>query len=211
MDTNRDLENSMKDEDEDKDKEIVELDKLDVSSITLPPPKTTRFEKKRDEGGVSRSSALTVRRILVFLSKEKMVICAFLSGLLVASIVVYFFLINSSSDGPGSGDRYVGSVVYVVSSSIAERHYVRFKLSIPFKDNKEKADLMQKLPIIKQKLSISGSGSGVAQSIERKDLKTLKKHILKMVNELTSVPIEVLHLEELTLDPTAGKALYNTS
>jgi hypothetical protein len=51
----------------------------------------------------------------------------------------------------------------------------------------------------------------VAQSIEKKDLKTLKKHILKIVNELTGVPIEVLHLEELTLDPTVGKAPYNTS
>jgi flagellar basal body-associated protein FliL len=213
MDADQDLEKSTKDEDE-KDKEVepLELDKLDVSSMTIPPPKLPGFEGKRDEAEVVSPSRLsTFTSILVFVSKERIFICAFLLGLSVASAVVYLFLTNSSSDGVDSGDSYVGSLVYVVSSSIAERHYVRFRLSIPFKDNKEKADLMQKLPAIKQELSISGSSSAVAQSIEKKDLKTLKKHILKIVNELTGVPIEVLHLEELTLDPTVGKAPYNTS
>ena len=215
MGANQDLEKSMKDEDEkdkDEQEEPVELDKLDVGSMTIPPPKkVSRFERKRDEGEVVSPSRLsTLTNILVFVSKEKTFICAFLAALLVASAVVYLFLTKILSDGVGSGDNYAGSIVYVVSSSIADRHYVRFKLSIPFKDNKGKAYLMEKLPTIKHELSNSGSSADVAQSIEQKDLKTLKKHILKVVNDLTGVPIEELHLEELTLDPMAGKALSNT-
>ena len=201
----------MKDEDEkdkDEQEEPLELDKLDVPSMTIPPPKKVpRFERKRDKGEVSPRKVSTFRNILVFVSKEKTFIFAFLVALLVASAVVYLFLTKILSDGVGSGDNYAGSIVYVVSSSIADRHYVRFKLSIPFKDNKGKAYLMEKLPTIKHELSNSGSSADVAQSIEQKDLKTLKKHILKVVNDLTGVPIEELHLEELTLDPMVGKAL----
>lgn len=205
----------MKDEDEkdkDEQKEPLELDKVDVSSMTIPPPKKVpRSERKQDKGEVPARKESTFRNILVFVYKEKTFICAFLAALLVASAVVYLFLTKNLSDGVGSGDSYAGSIVYVVSSSIADRHYVRFKLSIPFKDDKEKADLMQKLPTIKHELSISESSADVAQSIEQKDRKTLKKHILKIVNDLTGVPIEELHLEELTLDPMAGRALSNTS
>jgi len=198
----------MKDDDEkDKDKteEPVELDKLHVPSMTIPPPKKVpRFERKRDKGEVSPRKVSTFRNILVFVSKEKTFICAFLAALLVASAVVYLFLTKILSDGVGSGDSYAGSIVYVVSSSIADRHYVRFKLSIPFKDNKGKAYLMEKLPTIKHELSNSETTADVAQSIEQKDLKTLKKQILKIVNDVTGVPIEELHLEELTLDPMVG-------
>ncbi len=204
----------MKDEDEkDKDKteEPLELDKLDVSSMTVGPAKTPRFEKKRDKGEVSPRKESILRRILVFVSKEKTFIFAFLVALLIASAVAHLFLTKILSDGVGSGDSYAGSIVYVVSSSIADRHYVRFKLSIPFKDNKGKAYLMEKLPTIKHELSNSESSADVAQSIEQKDLKTLKKHILKIVNHLTGVPIEELHLEELTLDPMAGKALSKSA
>jgi hypothetical protein len=205
----------MKDEDEkdkDEQEEPVELDKLDVSSMTIPPPKKVpRFERKRDKGEVSVRKESTFRTILVFVSKEKTFICAFLAGLLVASAVGYLFLTKILSDGVGSDDSYAGSIVYVVSSSIADRHHVRFKLSIPFEDNKGKAYLMQKLPTIKHELSISESSADMAQSIEQKDLKTLEKHILKIVNGLTGVPIEELYLEELTLDPIVGKARYNTS
>jgi hypothetical protein len=190
--------------DEEKHEEGLELDKLDVSSMTVPPAKIPRFKRKRDKGEVSRRRVSTIRSILVFVSKEKIFICAFLAGLLVASPVVYLSLTRSSSDRAGSGDGYVGSIVYVVSSSIAERHHVRFKLSIPFSDNKEKARLMQKLSTIKHELSISGSRPDVAKSIEQKDLKTLKKHILKIVNEVTGVSTKELHLKELALDPMAG-------
>ena len=196
---------------EEKHEEDLELDKLDVSSMTVPPAKIPRFERKRDKGEVSRRRVSTIRSILVFVSKEKIFICAFLAGLLVASPVVYLSLTRSSSDRAGSGDGYVGSIVYVVSSSIAERHHVRFKLSIPFSNNKEKTGLMQKLPTIKHELSISGSRPDMAQSIEQKDLKTLKKQILKIVNDVTGVPTKELHLEELTLDPTVGNPLSNTS
>jgi len=197
----------MKDKDEkDKDEteEVVELDKIDVSSMSVPPTKIPRFEKKQDKGKVAPRRVLTLTNILVFVSKEKTFICAFLACLLVSSAVFYLFLTKILSDGVGSGDSYAGSIVYVVSSSIADRYYVKFKLSIPFRDNKGKAYLMQKLSTIKHELSISGSSADVAQSIEQKDLKTLKKHILKIVNDLTGVPIEELHLEELTLDPMVG-------
>jgi hypothetical protein len=183
----------------------LELDKLDV----LPPPirsdEITPFPQTQDKGKVSdRRKGLTLGNLLAFVSKEKLFILAFLSGALIALPVVYLSLTRSSSDRAGSGDGYVGSIVYEVSSSIAERHHVRFKLSIPFSDNKEKARLMQELSKIKHELSISGSRPDVAKSIEQKDLKTLKKHILKIVNEVTGVSTKELHLKELALDPMAG-------
>ena len=198
-------------EDKDKAKEGLELDKLKVAPGTTPPPETPRFAGRQDKGEAPGRIEATLRNILVFVSEKRIFICAFLAALVVASAVVYLFLTKISWDGVGSGDIYVGRIVYVVSSSIADRHDVRFKLSIPFKDNKEKADLMQKLPRIKHELSISGSRHNVAPSIEQKDLKALKKHILKIVSDLTGVPIGELHLDELTLDRMGGKTLSNTS
>ena len=198
-------------EDKDRIEEGIELDKLRVPTRTKASAKAPRSAEKHYKDKVLGKTKATLRNILAFVSREKIFVCAFLAGLVVVSAILYLFLTKSSSDGVASGDSYVGSIVYVVSSSIAKQHYVRFKLSIPFKDNKEKADLMQKLPTIKHELSISGSHSDVAQSIEQKDLKILKKHILKIVNDLTGVPIEELRLEELTLNRMAGRAISDTS
>ena len=188
----------------------LELDKLDVPPGTIRSDEITPSPQTQDKGKVlDRRKGFTFGSLLAFVSKEKLFILALLSGVLIALPVAYLSLTRSSSDRAGSGDGYVGSIVYEVSSSIAERHHVRFKLSIPFSDNKEKARLMQKLPIIKHELSISGSRSDVAQSIEQKDLRTLKKHILKIVNQVTGVSAKKLHLKELALDPMAGQAPPN--
>ena len=182
----------------------LELDKLDIPSGTMGPGEVSASPAKQDKGKVSDGKGLKLWNLLSFVAKEKLFIFAFLAGVFVALPVVYVSLTRSSSDRPGSGDGYVGSIVYEVSSSIAERHHVKFKLSIPFSDNKEKARLMQKLPTIKHELSISGSRPDVAQSIEKKDIKTLKKHILKIVNEVTGVSTRELHLKELALDRRVG-------
>ena len=142
--------------------------------------------------------------LLSLLAKEKLFILAFLAGAFVALPVLYVFLTRSSSDGRGPGGGYVGSIVYEVSSAIAERHHVTFKLSIPFSDNQEKTSLMKKLPIVKHELSKSGNHSDVVQSVEKRDIKTLKKLILKIVNEVTGVSTTEVHLKELALDRRVG-------
>ena len=191
-----------------KDKDVtetgLELDKLNIPSGAMGPGESTGLPPTQDKGKVSDKKRFKLGKLLAFVAKEKLFILAFLAGVVIALPVVYVSLTRSSSDRAGPGDGYVGSVVYEVSSSIAERHHVKFKLSIPFSDKKEKARLMQKLPTVKHELSISGSRPDVAQSIEKRDVKALKQLILKIVNEVTGVSPEVLHLKELALDRRVG-------
>ena len=182
----------------------LELDKLDISPDAMRPGEVNALPPTLDKGKVSVRKGLKLGNLLAFVAKEKLCILAFLAGVVVALPVVYVSLTRSSSDRARSGDGYVGSIVYEISSSIAGRHHVKFKLSIPFSDNKEKRRLMQKLPTIKHEVSISGSRPDVTQSIEKKDVKALKKIILKIVNEVTGVSTKELHLKELALDRTVG-------
>lgn len=79
-------------------------------------------------------------------------------------------------------------------------HDLRFTLSVPFRSDAEKNDLMQKLPSINHELSMSGNRPDVARSIEQQDLHTLRKHIINMVHVLTGVPKEALDVEALSVE-----------
>ena len=179
-------------EKKDKIEQTLEFDVLEE----VPPPETERsdetphFAEREDKTHVPGKMG----------RKKKIFVFSFLGASIVVLAVVGLSLTRISLKGVGSGATYAGKIVYVVSSSLDERHDVRFKLSVPFKDNKEKADLMEKLPRIKEELSRFGSCPDLVISTGQKDLKALKKHILKIVNDLTGVPIEKLHLGELTLD-----------
>jgi hypothetical protein len=129
---------------------------------------------------------------------NKAFICSFLAGLAVAlPVVLYYLLWSGRNDG---SDHPARSMVYVVSSSIGSRHYARFKLSVPFKDAEQKEHLMQELPKIKHVLANSKGHPKVAQTIRKKDFNAMRKYILKVAHEVTSVPLLELGLEELSLD-----------
>lgn len=189
-------------EDEKEEKTELELDVLDIANALKQSAEAPRFRKRERQPVVSGRKGSTFRKIAILVSNNKTLFFAFLACLLVASCVFLCYLLLPKISMPEMGSRpeRVGAIVYQFSCPIGDRHYVRFKLSVPFKDNKEKADLMRKLPKIKHQLLISGNRPDVAESIERKDIDTLKQHILKGVHDITGVPIGQLDLQGLSLD-----------
>jgi hypothetical protein len=191
----------MEDRDEtNKGIELDKLDKMEVPSKTTPSPATPPSAKTEGEPKVSPRKTSTFRNIFPLVSKRKLFLGAVLASLLVGSGVVYLALKDASRDKRGSGAHYIGRIVYEIATSMGGEHDVRFTLSVPFRSDAEKNDLMQKLPSIKHELSTSGSRPDVARSIEQKDLHTLRKHIVDMVHALTGVPTEALDVEALSVE-----------
>ena len=187
-------------ENRDETKKGIELDKIEVPSKTTPSPATPPSAKTESEPEVSPRKTSTFRNIFLFVSKKKLFAGAVLAGLLVGSGVVYLALKDASRDERGSGAHYIGRIVYEIATSVGGENDVRFALSVPFRTYEEKDRLMQKLPSIRHELSMSGSHPDMARTIEKKDLYTLRKHILDMVHALTGVPLEALDVEALSLE-----------
>jgi len=187
-------------EDRDETKKGIELDKIEVPSKTTPSPATPPSAKTESEPEVSPRKTSTFRDIFLFVSKKKLFAGAVLAGLLVGSGVVYLALKDASRDKRGSGAYYTGRIVYEIAASMGGEHDVRFTLSVPFRSDAEKNDLMQKLPSIHQELSMSGSRPHVARSIEQRDFHTLRKHVVNVVHALTGVPTEALDVEALSVE-----------
>ena len=187
-------------EDRDETNKGIELDKIEVPSKTTPSRATPPSAKTESEPEVSPIKTSTFRNIFLLVSKRNLFVGAVLASLLVGSGVVYLALKDASLDKRESGAYYTGRIVYKIATSIGGEHDVRFTLSVPFRSDAEKNDLMQKLPSIKHELSMSGSRPDVARSIEHKDLHTLRKHIVDMVHALTGVPTEALNVEALSVE-----------
>jgi len=187
-------------EDKDETKKGIELDTLEVDSKTGPPAGAPPAEETVSEPDALPEKTSIFRQILVLVSKNKLFVGAVLAGLVVASGVIYVSLKHVSSDKVGAGAHYTGRIVYEITTTLGSRHDVSFRLSVPFRNDKEKTHLMQKLPGMKHELSISVSDPAVARSIEQNDLKTLGKHIVRKVHALTGVPTEDLAVEALSVD-----------
>jgi flagellar basal body-associated protein FliL len=187
-------------EDRDETNKGIELDKIQVPSKTTPSPATPPSAKTESEPEASPRKISTLRTIFLLVSKRKLFVGAVLASLLVGSGVVYLALKDASLDKRESGAYYIGRIVYEIATSVGGEHDVRFTLSVPFRSDAEKNDLMQKLPSINHELYMSGSRADVARSIEQKDLYTLRKHIVNMVHALTGVPTEALDVEALSVE-----------
>ncbi len=187
-------------EDRDETNKGIELDKIEVPSKTTPPPATPPSAKTEREPEVSPRKTSTFRNIFLLVPERKLFAGAVLAGLLVGSGVVYLALKDASWNKRGSGAHYIGRIVYEIASSMGGEHDLRFTLSVPFRSDAEKNDLMQKLPSINHELSMSGNRPDVARSIEQQDLHTLRKHIINMVHVLTGVPKEALDVEALSVE-----------
>ena len=110
-----------------------------------------------------------------------------------------FLFFISSKPSPPQQDASVtdatGRIVYLVSSPIGLGHYVKMKLSVPFKDGDEKRDLMNRLTTVKRELPRASMLPEITESIKEQDLDALREHILKIVAEITGLPTEKLGLE----------------
>ena len=196
-------------EDEEKAAESLELDKLKVSANKTQAEETPPSSETQDEQAVSETKKVAFWNILIplvkdkifVLAKDKVFILSLLAGMVAALLLLcYPALQRLLSQEEGYDTDSAGRITYTVSSAIGDDHHVRFKLSIPFRDNEEKRDLMRKLPKIKDELPMCGTLPEVAEAIQKKDLDALKKEILRIVNDLIGVPIEALGLEGLSLE-----------
>ena len=203
-------------EDEEKAAESLELDKLKVSAKKTQAEETPPSSETQDEQAVSETKkvALETKKVafwniliplvkdkIFVLAKDKVFILSLLAGMVAALLLLcYPALQRLLSQEEGYDTDSAWRITYTVSSAIGDDHHVRFKLSIPFRDNEEKRDLMRKLPKIKDELPMCGTLPEVAEAIQNKDLDALKKEILRIVNDLIGVPIEALGLEGLSLE-----------
>ncbi len=196
-------------EDEEKAAESLELDKLKVSAKKTQSQQMPLSSETQDEQAVSETKKVAFGNILIplvkdkvcVLAKDKVFILSLLAGMVAALLLLcYPALQKLLSQEEGYDTDSAWRITYTVSSAIGDDHHVRFKLSVPFRDNEEKRDLMRKLPKIKDELPVCGTLPEVAEAIQKKDLDTLKKEILRMVNDLIGVPIEALGLEDLSLN-----------
>jgi len=188
-------------ENQEKTEGTLELDKLEAHPKKKHSGKASRSTKWQSKPETPGKKGPTFRILIALVSKNKVLVFASLGGLLVVAAVVLYYLLlpKVGSHGVGSGTDGMGKIVYKVASSIGDHHDVSFTLSIPFKNDQEKAELMEKLPKIRYELITAGSRSDIAQSIMQKDFEALRKHILKIVHELTGVPMGKLDLEGLAL------------
>jgi len=187
-------------EDRDETKEGIELDKIEMPSPTTPSRETPPSAETESEPEVSPRKTSTFKNIFLLVSKKKLFVGAVFVGLLVGAGVIYLSLKDDATDNRGSGAHYIGRIVYEIATSVDGENDVRFALSVPFRTYEEKSRLMQKLPSVRHELSMSGSHPDMARTIEKKDLHTLRKHILDMVHALTGVPLEALDVEALSLE-----------
>ncbi len=193
----------------------IELDKINVSASPKQPTKASESKAESTEqklpnaitrikDKISRLKGWVHAKIhhLIDLAhvsvKNKVFICSFLGGLAVAIPVVLYCL--TWADRHGDGVRLERGIVYVVSSSVGDRNFVRCRLLIPFETNEQKNDLMQKLHRIRHVLSNSEDHPEVAKPVSNKDRDAMNEYILGIVNGVTGIPIPDLGLEELFLD-----------
>lgn len=200
-----------------KQKEIgaLELDKFDVTASVKRPDRPAKAKKAPEKVEPSKTTTWTQKNIFSFKSwihgkplrlmtlarltiTNKVFICSLLAGLTVGlpAVVYSLILVNRHQE---LSNRQRG-IVYVIASSLGDRNYVRFKLRVPLKADKEKADLMQKLHKIRRLLLDSENHPEVGQPVVKKDLDAIQEYILGIVKGITGIPIPELALEELFLD-----------
>jgi hypothetical protein len=189
------------------EQEALELDKLDVSveeredvTPTAPPPPSTSSKSKSKPTDSDEKPTPSSTGVLPVL-KGRPFLLSLVVGLLVGALILYLIpskkpTLHQAVVDPNSA----GKIMYVVSSYIGKGHSVRFKLSVPFKDNENKEDLMTKLGNVKHRLSGAARLPEVAKSISEKDFHALQTHILKIASDVTAVPLEQLDLEGLSLE-----------
>ena len=196
-------------EDEEKASESLELDKLEVpdkpaESEEATPPSSEDTGKPEQPASKKISSwisfVLPAKNKVFVLAKDKVFILSLLAGMVAASLILFYPVFQKHLFKPqDNGFESAPRISYAVSSIIGDDHHVKFKLSVPFRDKAEKHHLMRRLPDIKEELSVCGSLPKVAQIIREKDLDGLRKEILRIINDLTGVPVEELSVEGLSL------------
>lgn len=194
----------MKEETKDSAAESVGLDKLEVGAAgeTRDGAPSSRKLVETLKGTLVAAPRLRITKsfdkINRLASKGIWLVYCLLAALLGISAIVYL-VVSVKKD---STDHYAGKIVYNLEYFVG-KHYVTFMLSIPFKDNPEKTDIMSKLTDIRNRLEASGSRYSTGPSIEDLDMERLRKEILGVVSTRTGLPADRLSLEEFTVYPLA--------
>jgi hypothetical protein len=79
-------------------------------------------------------------------------------------------------------------------SSIGSKNLV-LELLIPCQDNNQQADLKKKIPKIQHALLLSTEQPLFVSSLERRQFPEIKKHLIKIVNEISETPVKEIFFE----------------
>ena len=86
------------------------------------------------------------------------------------------------------------SVKFHLLAGIGDKS-LRVKYSVPCKNIKQKEYITKRIPRIKHELLMSMSNQAIAQSIEERDFKAIKKNALQVINSYSTEPIKRLYVE----------------
>lgn len=186
-----------------KQKETLELDKLEVSAHPAKPkePPVSAPAKSEEKPVTQRGRWAYLLPSVLALVKNRTFLLSAVMALLIGAAVLSFIVSGSSPQQQGAAIAdAAGKIVYVVSSPIGLGHYVEMRISVPFKDVEEKSDLINRLKDVRDALPRGTMLPEVTESIRNRDLDRLREQIAQIVCEITGLPTEKLDLEIASLN-----------
>lgn len=136
------------------------------------------------------------------IEKDDFFVTIFLIGLVLALSATAYYYREEIRTSKISRDK-AGRLFYSESrmnvkptlfANIGTKH-LRLKLNIPCKDKEQKDELLRKMPRIKHELLMSMNSKEVELSIEQKNFKAIRKHLLQVFNNHVTEPLEELYFE----------------
>ncbi len=186
----------------DKDNGGFTLDKIEISPKNKQPPAigdTPGKDIKKDKTGTKKAGERersTLKNILAYISKQKLYICLILAALLI--ILSAIIALTSYKHQAGHGPK--ARMAYKFDGALGDKYRIKFKLLIPFKDQKEKTNINQKLKRLKHELIITGSHPDIEKLVRQNEYEALKKEISEIIHILTAVPVQKISIKDLTLE-----------
>ncbi len=188
----------MSDTDANNGKDGFTLDKIEISpqkKQSEDVEDTPLKEKKGDETSIDSSM---LKNILAFVLKHKLLIGLFLASLMFVLSVI--LVINSSQQK--AAPTQVKQMTYNYYGALGDKYRIKFKVVIPFEDQKEKAELNIKLHKLKNELIIKGSHQSIEKMVQKNEYQALKKELYKIIHSLTAVPVQKMNITTLSLEKT---------
>ena len=81
-----------------------------------------------------------------------------------------------------------------------ERHYLRLKLAIACKGNRQRLDLTRNLPRFKHQLLMEFGDPEMQEAVKKRDFRTLKTHFIGILNRLVKKPVKNIYIENYFYD-----------
>ena len=83
-------------------------------------------------------------------------------------------------------------------TSVGQNKSIFLVIKVPYKGERHKKEIYEKMPFVRNKLILSLSREGVIKMINNHEYRELKKGFVKVFNEYLKVPINDLYFDNIT-------------